>query len=317
MRRSQSLIPSHSSRTSRTGSLRALAPLLLVATLLGACGTPGGMSAGTREPAKAVDTTSAAGQLDTFIRMRGSADGREVFANWWVTMYAVFPGERPREILKLDGFNAGRMLRLPDGSAQMITREVAYYKDPKTGAILSEWANPFTNEKNTVLHVTNDPVNARFAAPKAGEKGTFPMTASGNDVMLRLDVPLAYPNPLSPAEFPAESSGPVYAGSEHFTFFAKASDLANPALASVPTTYAWARTGPWLPWMKMGARPGYLLYSGHGKKFMSFDELPADVRDHTRANFPKYARAPEAFSTPNETSWTFYKKQQAAAAAKK
>lgn len=260
-------------------------------------------------PAMAVDTTSATGQLDTYMRMRGTNDGKDVFANWWVTVFAVVPGEKPKPIFKMDGYNVGRFAKLPDGSAQLITREVAYYKDMATGQIMSEWTNPFTNEKNAVLQVANDPVNSRYAAPKAGEAGRLPFRVSGNDVMLLLDVPLAYPNALLPAEFPAESSGPTYLASEHFSFFSRASDLDDNKQTSVPLVYQWNRTGPWLPWMKMGTRPGYLLYSGHGKKFMSFDELPADVREFTKANFPKYQTSPSSYETPNETSWTYYKKQ--------
>ena len=240
--------------------------------------------------------------------MRASNDGKEVFANWWVTVFAVVPGERPREIMKLEGYNAGRFAKNADGSAEFISREVAYYKDSRTGEILKEWKNPFTNEMNTVITVANDPVNSKYAAPKAGEAGRYPFMVSGDDVFLRLDVPLAYPNALQPAEFPAESSGPTYLASEHFTFFGKTTDLQNKSLASVPLTYAWARTGPWLPWMKMGTRPGYILYSGHGRKYASFAELPADIQAYTRANFPLYVSAPASYTTPNETSWTYYKK---------
>lgn len=263
-------------------------------------------------PASAVDVTSSEGQLDAFIRMRGDLTGKDVFANWWVTVFAVVPGERPRAIFRLDGYNVGRFAKAADGSAQLITREVAYYKDLSSGAILQKWVNPYTQETNTVLQVANDPVNSRYAAPKPGEAGRFPYMVSGNEVMLRLDVPLAYPNALQPAEFPAESSGPTYLASEHFTFFAKASDLDDSKLTTVPTTWAWARTGPWLPWMKMGTRPGYLMYSGHGRKFATFDELPADVRDYTRAHFPNYMTSPQTYETPNETSWTYYKKQSKA-----
>lgn len=258
--------------------------------------------------APAVDVASSAGQLDAFIRMRGSADGKDVFANWWVTVFMVVPGERPRPILRLDGFNVGRFARAADGSAQLITREVAYYRDLATGEFLNEWTNPVTNEKVKVLHVTNDPVNSRYAAPVAGTPGRLPFMLNGPDVFLRLDIPLAYPNPLQPAEFPAESSGPTYLASEHFIFFSKTADLANRNLASVPLTYAWTRTGPWLPWMRMGQRPGYLIYSGHGRKFASFDELPADIRDFTKANYPAYMTSPATYETPNETSWTYYKK---------
>lgn len=260
-------------------------------------------------PACAVDTTSAAGQMDTYMRMRASTDGREVFANWWVTVFAVLPGEKPRPILRLDGFNVGRFAKQGDGGAQFISREVAYYRDLATGKIIEEWKNPFTNESNSVLQVANDPVNNRMPAPKAGEAGRLPFRVTGNDVFLLLDIPLGYPNALTPAEFPAESSGPTYLASEHFSFFARVSDLDDPKAASVPTVYNWTRTGPWLPWMKMGTRPGYLLYSGHGKKFASFAELPADVREYTQAKFPQYQTAPASYASPNETSWTYYKKQ--------
>ncbi len=278
----------------------------LFAALSGCAMAPAGPAAA---PTATLDTRSAAGQLDSFIRMRADSSGRTVFANWWVTVFAVVPGERPREIMKLDGFNAGRFAKTADGGWEFISREVAFYKDPRSGAILKEWQNPFTNEKNTVLQVANDPVNSRYAAPKAGEAGRFPFMVSGDDVFLRLDIPLGYPNPLQPAEFPAESSGPTYLASEHFTFFSKTSDLNNTQLTSVPVTYAWARTGPWLPWMKMGQRPGYLMYSGHGRKYGTFDELPADVKAATLADFPLYASAPSSYTTPNETSWTYYKKQ--------
>jgi Protein of unknown function (DUF1838) len=282
--------------------------ILLVASLLTTLWGCATSTPPTPPKTTAADTSSAAGQLDSFMRMRAGNDGREVFANWWVTMFAVVPGEKPREIMRLEGYNVGRFIKAADGSAQFVSREVAYYRDLKTGEILTEWLNPFTGEKNTVIPVANDPVNSRYAAPKAGEAGRYPFAVSGDDVFLRLDVPLAYPNALLPNEYPAESSGPMYLASEHFTFFAKSADLNNAQLNSVPITYAWARTGPWLPWMKMGTRAGYLMYSGHGKKFANFTDLPADIQAYTKANYPLYLKAPDTYVTPNETSWTYYKK---------
>ncbi len=262
------------------------------------------------QPASALDTISAAGQLDAFVRMRGSADGKPVYANWWVTIYAVLPGEKPKAILKLDGYNVARFEKKDDGSVQLISREVAYYKDPASNTIIETWDNPFTKETNEVLQVANDPVNSTFGAPQAGAAGRLPFRVDGNDVFLLLDVPLAYPNPLTPAEFPAESSGPMYVASEHFGFFSRVSDLEGSKTPSVPLAYEWTRTGPWLPWMKMGTRPGYLLYSGHGKKYASFDELPADVRTYTLKHFPTFKNAPDSYEKPNETSWTYYKKMR-------
>jgi hypothetical protein len=286
-------------RSLRT-ALAAMSLALLAALLTGLTAA---------RPAAAQDVLSPAGQLETYMRVRGDASGKEVFANWWVTVFAVVPGERPRPIMRLEGFNVGRFAKAADGSVEWISREVAYYRDLATWQILAEWRNPFTNEVNQVLHVANDPVNGRFAAPGSETPARFPFMVSGNEVFLRLDVPLQYPNPLTPADYPAESGGPMYLASEHFTFFAKKSDLENARLTSVPSTWAWARTGPWLPWMKMGQRPGYLLYSGHGRKFERFDDLPPDIRDYTKANFPEYQTAPASYVTPNETSWTYYRKK--------
>ena len=266
-------------------------------------------------PAAALDTSSGAGQLETFMRMRGSSDGSDVFANWWVTIFAVMPGERPRPILRLDGYNVGHFAKMPDGGAELITREVAYYRDLASGEIISEWANPFTNQKNKVLQVANDPVNSRFPAPKPAEAGRLPFMVNGDNVFLRLDIPLAYPNALQPAEYPAESTGPTYLASEHFIFFSRVSELDADKSPSVPLTYSWTRTGPWLPWMKMGTRAGYLLYSGHGKKFARFEDLPTDVQEYTRKNYPLYMSSPRSYATPNETSWTYYKKKAVEAAA--
>jgi hypothetical protein len=60
--------------------------------------------------------------------------------------------------------------------------------------------------------------------------------------------------------------------------------------------------------MKMGQRPGYVLYSGTGKKLKSAAELDPVVREYTEKNHPKFMKAPSEVTTPNETSWSYYKK---------
>ncbi len=113
---------------------------------------------------------------------------------------------------------------------------------------------------------------------------------------------------MQPGEHPEESTGPTYLASEHFIFFADTADIASDTLNSTPTHYSWFRTGPWLPWMKMGQAPGYLIYSGQGRKQPSFDALPAQVRAYTLKHFPAFATPPDGFYQPNETSWTYYTK---------
>jgi Protein of unknown function (DUF1838) len=251
----------------------------------------------------AVDLTDPKTSNEAFVRMRADTSGQDVYADWHTTVFIVEPGKRAMPIMRLDGFNVGRAIKRDDGSYQWLSREVAYYRDLKTGKILDKWENPLTGKTNDVVQVINDPVNSVFAGSRA-----FPFRVKGDDVFMTFDVPLAYPNALLPADFPEESTGPTYFATETFMFFAKMSDFANPKLTSVPATYAWARTGPWLPWMKLGQRPGYVLYTGQGKKLKDKSELDPVVREYTEKNYPDFMKAPITLVTPNETSWTYYRK---------
>jgi hypothetical protein len=262
------------------------------------------------------DLTAPTARLDAFMKMRGNTEGTDTLADWHVTAFVVLPGQRPQAVFRLDGFNVGRFEKQADGSYRWLSREVAYYRDIATGRILSQWDNPFTKQSNDVLHVINDPVNLTFAAPDKMRPNMLNFNVRGDDVFLQTDVPLAYPNPLKPEEFPAESSGATYLASEHFMYFAKTADVLNTKLSSAPTTYSWLRYGPWLPWMKMGTQPGFILYAGQGKKVKTAVELDPVVRDYTEKNYPEFMRSPKEWVQPNETSWTYYKKIRGATAVR-
>jgi len=260
-------------------------------------------------PAAALDVSKPEEAHVAMLRIVGDLDGRPVFKDWDVTIFAVLPNEKPRAILRMQGYNAGRLIARPDGGHAWVTREVSYYQDLATGEIIERWTNPLNGQSVCVVQVANDPVSNVF--PPASNDRPNPFAAfrlAGDVATLRWDIPLAYPNALQPGEHTEESTGPTYLASEHFTFFANAADVLSDAQRSTPTHYSWFRTGPWLPWMKMGQAPGYLIYSGHGRKYGSFDELPARVREYTLRHFPAFATAPDAYYQPNETSWTYYAK---------
>ena len=259
--------------------------------------------------AHSLELNTYEGSMAAYQKMRADSKGADTFTDWQVTMYVVEPGKKAVAVMRLDGFNVGRFAKQTDGGFHWLSREVAYYRDLKTGKILNEWDNPITGQKNQILQVINDPVNSKFGAVAAPGQPTLPWNVRGDDVFLKMDIPLAYPNALLPADYPDESTGPTYIASEHFLFFMKARDLMDDKLTSIPLTYAWTRTGPWLPWMKMGMRPGYVLYSGQGKKLKNSDELDPMVRETTMKLHPDFMSAPKSYITPNETSWSYYKKQ--------
>ncbi len=245
--------------------------------------------------------------IESMVKMRCSLDPKEDVILWWSgTVFAQLPEKAPSALFGFEGYNICRAEKQPDGVWRLLTRELTFYRDLKTGKIVDQWDNPMTGESNAVLQVANDPVNNLLNPP--GRPSTVPWVEAGDQLMLTMNIPLTYPNPLPPKDYPKQSSGDMYMGSEHFMFFTPRADMENPALAQAPATYGWSRTGPWLPWMEMGQAPGGLLYIAQGNKKASISELPADIQELVRTTYPEYATAPKKWVEPNMTSWTVYKK---------
>lgn len=257
-----------------------------------------------------LDLSDADDNLTALVKMRCSLDPAESVLTWWKgTIFTQFPEKAPEALFAFEGFNVCRTVPQEDGTWQFLSRELSFYRDLATGELIDTWNNPFTGETNEVLHVANDPVSHVFRnRNRAGEPNVYPWIAKGDQLMLTMNVPLTYPNPLSPAEFPEESSGPMYVGSEHFKFFTPRAAIDDPTVLNAPASYGWTRIGPWLPWMKMGTKPGNLLYVAQGMKLPGIGDLPQDIQDRIKRDFPEYAVAPDSWYQPNATSWTYYRK---------
>jgi hypothetical protein len=61
--------------------------------------------------------------------------------------------------------------------------------------------------------------------------------------------------------------------------------------------------------MKMGGRPGLVVFTTVGKRVASIDDLSEPLRGEIRGNYPLYlAPPPLDDARPNETSWTYIRK---------
>jgi len=254
-----------------------------------------------------LDLTTNRGNTEAFVKLRASTKAEDVLTWWTGSVFAVEPGVKPVRLFGFEGFNVARMLKLEDGSYQMLTREFAVYRDPTTNEILKTWKNPYTNEVNEVFHVQNDPVNHIMGAGEGGRAYTMPWVFKGNSAFLQIDVPLAYPSPLPVKDYPAESAGDLYVGSEHFGFYADTRDLLSPRTSNIAMELTWTRNGPWLPWMRMGQRPGLMMFVAMGKKLSGFGEMSEDLQALVKAKHPKFLKAPTEKVEPNATTWNTYR----------
>lgn len=259
-------------------------------------------------PTAAIDLEDPRELVDAYVRTVGDTGGEASFTHASVVVLAMVPGERGRKLFSLEVVGASRFLPV-EGGYQRLHREVGLYTNLESGEVMTTWRNPLLGRDVEVIHIQNDPVNFRYTV--AGQSGPFRVLYDdfGELIAFHREIPLRYPSALNRADYPLHSAGDWYEAAELFNSFARRADLEDAKRTSVAEFGTWSRVGPWLPWMEMADRPGYLLYHGRSRKLMGgVDEIPPRLRAWIERNAPKYLDAPEAFAEPNETSWTYFKK---------
>jgi hypothetical protein len=244
-------------------------------------------------------------------------DGEEGVYFWEGNVYTRIAGEKDRHLFKYWGMNvrASKGFQDPEKGYgwRHVSRELLIYLDPKTGEPVKMWKNPWSGEEVEVIHVANDPVNGRGVTWAKGERGPakFRYTEIEDKYVSTSEVPLFYENPLA-GEY-QDYVGGTYHAMEIFNFIVDKEDILDASKDMAYPSIAWSRISKFLPWMKMGDRQGYMIFSGTGKKLRGgFEAIPEAFKKFIRAEYPLYEHAPPTDdSRPNETSWTYFKKQMA------
>ena len=272
---------------------------------------------------RAIDLGTPEGAIASFRKVQCSTEDRRPTVYYWVgETYSRVPGDPDKLLFRFEGMNVRQCVTVTDAARgtgfRMVSREILFYKDPATGAILDEWQNPWTGEAVKVVHIANDPVNFRapiFPVRPDGKPYQSDIRIVGDQWWGTTTVPLFYRNPLA-GDF-QDYVGGTYHATEMFNFFGRLSDLTDASRHSADVSVAWTRISDWLPWMKMRGRAGELYFNGGGVKLDGYASLPADFRAAIEARHPIYREPPPVDDQrPNETSWTYFKKQMETAPPK-
>ncbi|KPP94895.1 DUF1838 family protein [Erythrobacter sp. HL-111] len=290
--------------------MKSIKAVLVAATMLaGTAGLAAPAAAQMLDPSDPEDAVEIAKRMQCGV----SADEPAVF-HWSGNIYGRAPGIRDKLLFKGEGMNIRRCVEVEDPERgkgwRLISRELMLMLDPRTGEVVNRWENPYTGETVDVMHIHNDPVNQPPSFPVRPDGSPFALSSlriEGDYVFMPFEAPLFYPNPLA-GEY-QEYVGNRYHAMEIFDFAADRDELFD---ASLPTAYpliSWVRISPWAPWMKMGGRPGQMVFNAMGRKLPGgFEELPDVLKSEIRANFPIYEDAPPKDDMrPNETTWTKFK----------
>jgi len=239
-------------------------------------------------------------------------DGKPVIFWFQGGVYSRIPGEKDRLLFVYQAMNirAAKTLTEPGRGYgyRQVSREILLYLDPKTKEIVRSWKNPWTGKDVDIVHVANDPVNTRpMFAQGPGGPFKFDAVIKEGFGFFQFDVPLFYTNALG-GDY-QQFVGGEYQGMELFTFFFNEKQLLDEKPEAPDVQVAWARVSQFMPWMEMGSRVGYMIFSGAGRRISGFDALPDILKNEINARYPEYKMPPSLDDTrPNETSWTYFKK---------
>jgi hypothetical protein len=235
-----------------------------------------------------------------------------------VTRYGIFegraysrvPGEKDRHLFNILGINTRQCASYSDpvkgDGYRSVSREIMMYLDPETNAVLDTWNNPFTGEAVAVMHVANDPVNMRAVRYEA-DAGEVSARRYGDMLAFGSEIPLFYDNPLG-GDF-QQYVGGTYHAMEIFNNFYPAKDLLETNRRVERSILGWTRVAQWLPWMRMGSKPGLMVINATGTSTFDAGEIPDQLRAVLDERYPTYFQPPPLDdSRENETSWTVFRK---------
>ena len=265
--------------------------------------------------ARMLDPNVAADAFEISKRTQcGEADGKQAVYHFSGKIYSRVEGEPDRLLFVAEGMNVRQCVAIEDAKRgkgyRLVSREVLFYIDPKTGQILRQWVNPWSGETVDVMHIHNDPVNSRpnFVTGADGKPATFTGRREGKWLFMPFEVPLFYENVLGGAY--QDYVGGKYHAMEIFDFVADANDMLDTKNATAYPSISWVRVSDWMPWMKQRGRQGIMIFNATGSKLKSYDELPAIMKDEIGKNYPIYTTPPPGDdSRPNATTWTVFKAQ--------
>jgi Protein of unknown function (DUF1838) len=252
----------------------------------------------------------------------GEADRKQAVYYWSGKVYSRVAGEPDRHLFNGEGMNVRQCVAVEDPKRgkgyRLVSREVMFYTDVKTGEIIRKWANPWSGETVDVMQINNDPVNSRpsFAYDDQGKPtSTSRLKRQGRWLFMPIEAPLFYTNPLA-GDY-QDYVGNKYHAMEIFDFAFDANEMLDTKNPTAYPSIAWVRISDWMPWMKMRGREGQMVFNAMGAKLKSFDELPPVIKNEIAANYPIYTAPPSGDDTrPNATTWTVFKamieKQRAA-----
>lgn len=273
----------------------ALASALPATSAMGMSGTKPEKLPGLSLP---LDFSSPEMNLLAYVRLVGDSSGKPTFGWSHGRIYGTLEGELSTTLLDYISCRRVEFKKLDDGSWAQGYRGLILMTDPKTGKVIDNFRNPYTGEDNKIIHFktafgaavfsvtgTRSLVSFESESPKDnGHKDTFvmPWSVVGDDAWATYDERVAY----------RRRDGAWRTDNAVYRYQTLLSELTNPEITSPSRNMMWSTELPWFTYMKMGERPGHLMWAGMGKKYNSLEDIPKYLVDEAERRYPGFLSTP-------------------------
>ena len=273
----------------------------------GLMAAPLGSNAKTDDFELTLDLDTAEGNCIALLKMQADISGADTMGGFPGEAWAWVPDEGNYHVMNTYGVGASHVEYRPEERGwRFYHRECLLYTDPKTGEVVDNWYNPFTERRVEVMHVFNDHVSRFYPLDGGRFKFPWPYEIHGNNLTFRISVFRIEDNPLTRDEYPLHSEGDRYQTGELWGMIGDLREIMDPDVTSASCVTSWSRTAGWIPFMEMGNRPGQMIFHSHAYKMKDGPaELPPQIRTYIEKNAPEYFESPKEWTPPGQRITVF------------
>ena len=210
--------------------------------------------------ASATEMASGHAPLTLIVKLKGSADGAEVW--WWTSglLYVCIPGGEPLQpLMRTETVGIERWSPTP-GGWRATRRDIGYYADIQTGQPLESWKNPLTGAVAAPPAISDSPRETRLTPENPGV-ARHSFARHGDEAILTEERLSGVPHLPIGLQSPngADLSIASYYGS-----LKAIEDVTRPSVPADMTAQTIFAHSP--AWMKMGGQPGFIYGRLYGTK---------------------------------------------------
>jgi hypothetical protein len=257
--------------------------------------------------------------LKAYVKLVGSIAAEMLYTHYQGVLYAIIPNEVPMPLVRFEALGKARWTPQPNGSYLRKSHDIGFFGDLETRLPVDVLRNPYTkrevrplhykNGRGETLYTVNGPQLPWAGAQTVGEAVPFApdWTISGNEIWVDDEVFGERESWLAPKDWPEASSGERIHIRSTVTSKGTVSELSDATVSSAHCTIIWTGLFPWLPWLLMGQRPGFLLWRSIGRKIRSPDEASGRILDFIAKREPEYLTSEDPWMD-RKNSWIDYSK---------